>query len=350
MRFDGFDPILTVLRLSRLRELSANLKSVPADWGSSTLLSLYAKTQFWLPMNTIEGQVTQPCRHDGKPNDCIGRLIRYLAAQVKPSPSNCGCVGEHRCHFYEVFMQIKVLELLQLNLHTHSSLQCVNLQCYGELPGMQVMRGVFSPEFATDSYHWARFITQKGLVRRKNVLEMGAGSGVISLYLQRKENPLRICAVDVNSNAVVNLSANLDLFDIDRSGFDVIESDLFDRVPVEIRFDVILWAMPWILVEDPYFRQVLGECEDPLEQALLRSAIDPGAESVLRFISDAKSRLSPGGKVLLISSDFIPNWLIRAHAESEGFAVEETKFARELMVVEATGMTLDLIHIELTLQ
>jgi|GEM_PF-5617511 len=301
-------------------------------------------------MDTIEDQVAKLRRHYGKWSDSISRLIRYLADQVEPTQDEQGYAGRCDCHNYEIFMQLKVLELLHLTLHAHCNLQSVSLECYGELLGLQVMPGVFSPEFATDSYHWAKFITERGLVKGKSVLEMGAGTGFISFYLQKMSAPQSVCAVDVNSHAVANLIANRNRFNVGSSRFDVIESNLFNRVPEEARFDVILWAMPWILVEDPYMRQVLEECEDPFEKALLRSAVDPGAESVLKFISDAKSHLVPGGKVLLISSDFLPNATIRAQAESEGFAVEETTFARDLMVVEATKMTLNLIHIELTLQ
>jgi len=213
-----------------------------------------------------------------------------------------------------------------------------------------VMRGVFSPEFATDSYLWANYIAQRGLVDGKSLLEMGAGSGIISLYLHRIATPKYICAVDVNKYAVVNLRANVDRFGIDGSRFEVIESDLFSRIRSDTRFDVILWAMPWILSEDRLVRQVLEDCDDPFEKALLRSIIDPGGESVRKLISDAKSCLNPHGKILLISSDFIPNGMIRIHAEAEGFLYEETIFARNITVVEATGTSLDLYHLELTLQ
>jgi len=301
-------------------------------------------------MNTFDSQAATLRQRYDKCGDGISYLILHLAEQLESIVVAEDRQDQHSRRHHELLMQIKVLELIHLTLHSHAGMPSVTLDRYSGLAGMQVMRGVFSPEFATDSYLWANYIAQRGLVDGKSVLEMGAGSGVISLYLHRIATPKYICAVDVNKYAVVNLRANVDRFGIDGSRFDVIESDLFSRIPSDKRFDVILWAMPWILSEDRLLWQVLEDCDDPFEKALLRSIIDPGGESVRKLISDAKSCLNPHGKVLLISSGFIPNGMIRSHAEAEGFLYEETIFARNVTVVEATGTSLDLYHLELTLQ
>lgn len=301
-------------------------------------------------MNTFDEPAPTLRRRYDRRSDGISRLILHLAEQIESIRAEDADQGQHSRRRHELLMQIKVLELIDLTLHSHAEMPSVTLDRYNDLVGMQVMRGVFSPEFATDSYLWANFIAKRGVVDGKSVLEMGAGSGVISLYLHRSATPKYICVVDVNKYAVVNLRANVDRFSIDGSRFEVIESDLFSRIPSNKRFDVILWAMPWILSEDRLVRQVLEDCDDPYEKALLRSVIDPGGESVRQLISDSKTWLKPHGKVLLISSDFIPNGMIRIHAEAEGFLYAETIFARNVTVVEATGMFLDLYHLELTLQ
>lgn len=301
-------------------------------------------------MNTFVSQAATLRLRYGECSDGISRLILHLAEKLESSGVAKNHQNQHCQSDHELLMQIKVLELIHLTLHAHAEMPSVTLDHYRELVGMQVMQGVFSPEFATDSYLWANYIAQSGLVDGKALLEMGAGSGIISLYLHRNATPRYICAADVNKYAVINLRANVDRFGIDESRFEVIESDLFSCIPSEKRFDVILWAMPWILSEDRLVRKVLEDCDDPCEKALLRSIIDPGGESVRKLISDAKRFLNPHGKVLLISSDFLPNEMIRSHAEAEGFLYEQTVFARNVTVVEATGMALDLYHLELTLQ
>ncbi|MBE2281843.1 MAG: methyltransferase [Prosthecobacter sp.] len=301
-------------------------------------------------MNRFDDQADALRRRYAQGDDGISRLILHFVDQVEVICSDGDHLDQYNRRRHELLMQIKVLELAYLNLHSHAEMPSVSLDHYSDLAGMQVLRGVFSPEFATDSYQWANYIARRGLVDGKSVLEMGAGSGVISLFLHRNATPRSICAVDVNRYAVVNLHTNVDQFGIDPSRFEVIESDLFSLVPSKRRFDVVLWAMPWIFSDERFVRQVLEDCDDPCEKVLLRSIIDPSGESVRKFISDARSRLSPHGKVLLISSDFIPNGMIRRHAEEEGYLYRETVFAKNATVVEATGMALDLYHLELTLQ
>lgn len=301
-------------------------------------------------MKSLDPLVSELLRRYSGYSDGIGRLILHFAEQIESIDRNGDYTGVPDRRRQDLLMQIKVLELAYLNLHAHAEMPIVALDRYSDLEGMKVMRGVFSPEFASDSYLWANYIARTELVTGKTVLEMGAGSGVISLFLYRYASPASICAVDVNKFAVANLRANMDQFGIDRDRFEVIESDLFSCVPSESRFDVVLWAMPWIFTDDEVVCQVLKASVNPCETALLRSIIDPGGGTVRKFITEAKKRLRPCGKVLLISADFIPNGMIRTHAEEEGFLYAETIFAKDVTVVEATGMSLDLYHLELTLQ
>ncbi len=139
-------------------------------------------------MNTFDNQAATLRRRYDRWGDGISRLILHLAEQLESIVVAEDRQDQHSRRHHELLMQIKVLELIHLTLHSHAEMPSVTLDRYSELEGMQVMRGVFSPEFATDSYLWANYIAQRGLVDGKSVLEMGAGSGVISL---RRSSPRR---------------------------------------------------------------------------------------------------------------------------------------------------------------
>ncbi len=121
-----------------------------------------------------------------------------------------------------------------------------------------------------------------------------------------------------------------------------------ESVPRHLRFDTALWAMPWILRDDPEIRRILLDTDDPVEVALLRSAIDPGGQAIKRFVSQVKPFLNPNGKVFLITSEFIPNDIILAHTRDEGFEVDLETFAQDVSVVKRPEISLDLCQIELT--
>lgn len=249
---------------------------------------------------------------------------------------------------YRILMEMKVLALLRKNLVAHPEEAGMTLDRFPELPGFRALRGVFSPEFAADSYLWAQDIAQRGTAKGKSVLEMGAGTGIISFMLNILSPPAFLCSVDVNPFAVENLRHNASSFGLAKENFLAVESDLMEAVPSELRFDVAIWAMPWIFRDDPDMRNILREAKDPISQALLRSAIDPGASSVKRFISEVKPFLKSGGKTLLITSDFIPNHLITEHARAEGYSINFKRFIEGVTVVENPEITLDLCELELT--
>lgn len=284
----------------------------------------------------IERLVTE-CGNDA---GAISRMIRHFASLPTCTEAES----------YRILMEMKVLALLRENLIAHPVEVSMTSNRFWDLPGFRTLRGVFSPEFATDSYLWARDIAQRGIVKGKSVLEMGAGTGIISFLLNNLSTPSFLCVVDVNPFAVENLRGNASSFGLDEDRFMAIKSDLMEAVPVELRFDAALWAMPWIFRDNEEIRCILREAKDPIKKALLRSAIDPSAESVKRFLSDVRPFLYPGGKVLLITSDFIPNTLITDHAEIQGYTVICRRFAEAVTVVEKPEIKLDLCELELTKQ
>lgn len=276
----------------------------------------------------------------------IGRLIVLLADRAARHDASG---AEATLERYRSMMCMMVLEFLLLSVRFPGADRVRPIDVFPELPGMCVVEGVFSPEFATDSYLWARHIAARGGVDGKSVLEMGAGSGVISLYFALTSDPRHITAVDINPAAVENLRLNRDHFRLDPARFEIVESDLFELVAPRQRFDLILWAMPWVYLDDPAAIDLVERTRDPVMRRLLHSVVDIRLESIRRFISQAKARLAPGGSLLLITSDFCRNDLIEVHARREGLRYALELFAHDENVVPRVGMVLNLYQIRLTL-
>ncbi len=280
--------------------------------------------------------------------DEIGQLLLLLAdsALANGKLHHGADTGNRKSRLLEM----KVLELLLVSRGQFGSERLRAINVFPELPGLRVISGVFSPEFATDSYLWAKYICRQGYAYGKTVLEIGAGTGVISLYLHRHGGVAQITAADVNEAAVENLLVNRAHFGIDEAQFAVIHSDLFENVAPDSRYDTILWAVPWIGLDDPVMIQLVEQTHDPVTRSLLRSVVDPHLTNTRRFISEAKLHLKAGGSVLLITSNFYRNDLIVAHATSEGYDCEISPIAEKIDVVPRIGMVLDLYQVRLSVR
>ncbi len=84
-----------------------------------------------------------------------------------------------------------------------------------------------------------KYINQKN-VKGKSLLELGAGSGLISLEMSRRG--ARVTASDISKNAIENIKSNALK---NKVLMEVLESDLFDRVG-ERQFDLIVINPPYL--------------------------------------------------------------------------------------------------------
>jgi tRNA1(Val) A37 N6-methylase TrmN6 len=275
----------------------------------------------------------------------IGRLIVLLADELKQAPERADPAST--LDLYRCLMCMTVLGYLHLCVRKPGEGRVRSIDVFPELPGLRLVEGVFSPEFATDSYLWAKHLAAARGVANKLVLEMGAGSGLISLYLSLEGDAGPVTVVDINPAAIENLHLNRAHFRLESERFTVVESDLFERIPEEARFDIVLWAMPWVYLDSPASIELVERTRDPEMRRLLYSVVDIRLESVLRFISQAKSRLQPDGSVLLITSDFCRNDLIEAHARRENLSYSLEQFAQAENVVPCMGIVLNLYQIRL---
>lgn len=112
---------------------------------------------------------------------------------------------------------------------------------------LRVFKGVFHPKFFFSSSYFYEFLSNKTLAG-KAFLEIGCGSGILSLLALRKG--AQVTAVDVDPKAVENTSLNFQRnFNGRWAGFRVLQSDVFSALGDDV-FDMIIINPPY------YFRKV----------------------------------------------------------------------------------------------
>ncbi|NYZ79684.1 methyltransferase [Candidatus Micrarchaeota archaeon] len=118
----------------------------------------------------------------------------------------------------------------------------------------------------------------------KKVLEIGCGSGIISVIAAR--NGADVAAVDINHEAVKATKKLAEL-----SGFKIkaLKSDLFEKV--RGKFDLIVFNPPYVACE----------CER-LEGEEAWAGGKDGRELIDRFLKEFKKHLTKNGEALLLVS------------------------------------------------
>ncbi len=86
-------------------------------------------------------------------------------------------------------------------------------------------------------------------IRNKKFLELGSGSGLLSLLAFRKG--AFVTAIDINEKAVADTQYNFDNNFKDLASVKILQSDLFLNLPVQL-FDVII-------INPPYFFKAVSE-------------------------------------------------------------------------------------------
>ncbi len=103
---------------------------------------------------------------------------------------------------------------------------------------VRIMPGVFHPGLFFSTKLLIEYISKYDL-NDKNVLELGAGSGLISVYCSKLE--ANITASDINAIAVENIKKNAKLNTVN---IKVVESDLFDEIEMS-KFNFIIINPPY---------------------------------------------------------------------------------------------------------
>ena len=155
------------------------------------------------------------------------------------------------------------------------------------------------------------------VVPGERVLEVGCGSGVVSMHCAR--NGCVVTAVDINPNAVeaARMNAGTNCIPLD-----VVCSDVYDNVTG--RFDTIIFNLPYLPVE---------------EEGLAEKAWSGGADGIgplPRLLDGSADRLNDGGRIVIVVSSLMDTG--RLNGLLSGYDVkvvdEEAMFFEKLRVLE----------------
>ena len=176
-----------------------------------------------------------------------------------------------------------------------------------EIETLRVFRGVLPPDRTITSPAFAKFLHKnKTLFQNKSVLELGSGSGILSVIMA-KHGAKRVVATDIMDACVINTRQNAEILHLDHI-IEVRKGDLFEPIHDE-RFDLIAFAHPIY-------------CDEPAEGSGLETAIMDSGGIIQRFLTEAKTYLRPKAKMLLPFNEAAGEGNHpRTHAENYGFEI-----------------------------
>ncbi|MBI4896029.1 MAG: methyltransferase [Candidatus Aenigmarchaeota archaeon] len=174
---------------------------------------------------------------------------------------------------------------------------------------------VYDP--SEDSLLLADLLEREDLAQ-KDVLDMGCGSGLLSILCAAKH--AQVTAVDVNPKAVQATKENAKKNHVPVM---VLQSDLFSRV--HGTFDLILFNAPYLPTA-------------PDDDDARWSGGENGRDAIERFAATAMPFLKPSGKILLAISSLTGEQEVTSLFEQQNFSIRvatRQKIAwEELIVIE----------------
>jgi release factor glutamine methyltransferase len=157
---------------------------------------------------------------------------------------------------------------------------------------------------------WALELLTAGQPAR--VLDLGTGSGAVALALQHQRPAAQVTAVDASADALAVASANAQRLNLP---VQCVQSHWMNAVPGQ--FDLIVSNPPYVADGDPHLAALTHE---PL-QALTSGA--DGLDDIRQIIAQARSRITPGG------------WLLLEHGWDQAAAVQALLTQAEFTEVQS---------------
>jgi release factor glutamine methyltransferase len=148
---------------------------------------------------------------------------------------------------------------------------------------LEIPPEVFHPKFFFSTKLLLRYVSHLSL-SGKSFLELGAGSGLISIFASKKG--AQVTASDINPAAVKAVQKNALANNVSLT---VIHSDLFDQIPEQV-FDVIA-------INPPYYKK------KPVANIDYAWFCGEEGEYFQGLFKDLRRYVQPGSKVILILCD-----------------------------------------------
>ncbi len=190
----------------------------------------------------------------------------------------------------EAIVRIKeILKLRRENIPLQYATSSVNF--FGL--DFMVKEGVFIPRPETEvliEYILDKLNGKKSI----NIVEIGTGSGIIAICLTKEMSECRIIATDVSWDSV-SLARKNALRHNCGENILFLQSDLFDSLKQENKFDVLVSNPPYI--GEGEFNSLPSDVKREPQRALLGG--EKGVEFTLQFIERGVSFLKAGGLMVL---------------------------------------------------
>lgn len=162
----------------------------------------------------------------------------------------------------------------------------------------------------------------------KILIEVGCGTGVVSITCAKDNETLVVHATDINEKAKSLTKENAELNGVGDRIF-VYSGDVLDSIPKGVKADSIFWAMPFGYLEP----------EDELA-GRDNQVFDPGYRAIRKFFTEAKDYLSEEGRLLVGFSVDIGHFeLLESIAKENGFSLKT--------LVDTKGMEKESVSMEI---
>lgn len=133
------------------------------------------------------------------------------------------------------------------------------------------------------------------------IADVGTGSGILAVCAAKYVAGSRVTAIDISSAALAVARRNAAKHGV-AERIEFIESDLFERVPADARFDYIVSNPPYVSTAE---MQSLAPDARDYEPAVALHAGEQGTAVIGPLIEQAVGRLRPGGGLLIEISPMI---------------------------------------------
>jgi release factor glutamine methyltransferase len=153
---------------------------------------------------------------------------------------------------------------------------------------------------------------KKHIKKDSNVLEMGAGSGILAIEASKKAKKVIACDIDENAIKLARISAK------GNKKIKFIQSDLFSKIMG--KFDIILFNPPYLPSKEIKYIDLDGGKN--------------GTEVIEKFLKQAKKYLKKEGKIILLTSSFNKNIekIFKKYNYNYGLIDEEKLFFERLFI------------------
>lgn len=205
----------------------------------------------------------------------------------------------------------KVWFFFHYNLSHRHKLGKTQVEKLGEIV-LKIYPTVFNPASYLSSKIFTDFIQELPL-ENKFVLDMGCGSGIISIVCAK--HGARCTAVDINEECVKAAEENVESNKVSES-VNIHQSDLYSKIDSTLKFD-------YIFFNPPYYK---GEPENDFERAFKGGM---NLELIKSFIKNSGQYLNAKSKIYLILSNQVDIRLVEKYFYESGFEFNLVKTIRK---------------------